>query len=138
VSAKLETELCSVEDRVEYLRSLGVEDTESIMDSLSHNFLPTIAIQLLGMTLAYTGPGVPPERSKTTRTHLFTRGLTAEGLAGRIHGKIEKGFIRAEVTPASILLGQENLVTARESGVIRTEGRDYKLETEDVVLIKWK
>jgi ribosome-binding ATPase YchF (GTP1/OBG family) len=65
--------------------------------------------------------------------------LTAEGLAGRIHGKIEKGFIRgAEVTPASVLLGQENLVTARESGVIRTEGRDYRLETEDVVLIKWK
>ena len=142
VSARLETELCkhsTEEGKKEYLRNvIGVDDVEPVMGSLSHNVLPNIAMELLNMGRAYTGPGVPSERSKTTRAHLFTKGLTAEGLAGRIHGKIEKGFIHAEVCSATLLLDNTNYVGAKESGNIRMEGRDYKLAQNDVVFIKWK
>jgi len=64
--------------------------------------------------------------------------LTAVGLAGRLHGDIEKGFMFAEVTPASILLDLPNYANAKEAGCIRTEGKNYELEENDVVLIQWK
>jgi GTP-binding protein YchF len=141
VSAKVEAELSllSKEEQLQYLASLGVEDDDMDYQQLfSYNVLPTMAKHLLGLSVVYTGPGVPPERSKTTRAHLVSTGLTAEGLSGRLHGDIEKGFIRAEVTPAPILLDLPNYTAAKEAGCIRTEGREYKLDGDEVVLIKWK
>jgi ribosome-binding ATPase YchF (GTP1/OBG family) len=88
VSSKLEGELSQLngKEQKDYLESLGVDDTDSILMSLSHNTLPTMIMKHLDMKLVFTGPGVPPERSKTTRAHLFYKGkLTAAGLAGRIH-----------------------------------------------------
>lgn len=139
VSAKLEAELSilSEADQLEYLTAMGV-DSVDLDDSLfSYNVLPTMARRLLGLSLVYTGPGVSPERSKTTRAHLVSS-LTAVGLAGRLHGDIEKGFMFAEVTPASILLDLPNYANAKEAGCIRTEGKNYELEENDVVLIQWK
>jgi hypothetical protein len=141
VSAKLEAELgtMSETDRREYLQSLGVEDVDAVLASLAHMQLPLIAMNLLNKVRVYTGPGVPPERSKTTRAHLFQKdSITADDLAGRIHGDIKKGFIRAEVIPAPTLLSHDNYVSARDAGAIRTEGRDYQLQEHDVEMIKWK
>jgi ribosome-binding ATPase YchF (GTP1/OBG family) len=42
--------------------------------------------------------------------------LTAFGLAGRIHGDLQKGFIRAEVIKAKDLLQFDTLIKAKESG----------------------
>jgi hypothetical protein len=141
VSAKLEGDLSKLNqtEQRDFLQSLGVQDTDSIMKSLSRNILPVMVTELLDMNTVYTGPGVPVERSKTTRAHLFTRGtLTAEGLARRIHGDIEKGFIRAEVVSAPALLHHASFMGAKEAGKVRTEGRDYALQGGDVVCIKWK
>lgn len=148
VSAKFEAEISSqsMEDRMEYLASLGLEqldsDNEKLDDLFSYNTLPSLIQKILNLSVVYTGPGVPPERSQTTRAHLFRRGaLTASDLAGRIHGDIQKGFIRAEVTEVTDLLGSgccDCYTDAKEKGVVRTEGRDYVLEDGDVVLIKWK
>mmetsp|Transcript_15749 Transcript_15749/g.25518 ORF Transcript_15749/g.25518 Transcript_15749/m.25518 type:complete len:239 (+) Transcript_15749:1-717(+) len=139
VSAKVEAELSllSSDEKVEYLSSLGIEDAEKANEYFSYNILPSMAEKLLGLAKVYTGPGVPPERSRTTRAHLFSK-LTAEGLAGRIHGDIEKGFIRAEVINAAKLLELPNYVAAKETGSLRIEGRDYKLVPDDVVLIRWR
>lgn len=139
VSAKLEAELSLLSDldQLEYLVSLGADDFDEVTNLFSYNVLPTMAARLLGFSLVYTGPGVSPERSKTTRAHLVSS-LTAEGLAGRLHGDIKKGFMRAEVARASILLELPNYASAKEAGCIRTEGRDYELDENDVVLIKWK
>jgi hypothetical protein len=143
----------------------------TIKQRLSHVILPRLVQQLLGYSVVYTGPGVPPERSKTTRAHwirhwehgpprldgvdLLTddtaarntavttavgakRSMTADDLAGRIHGDIQRGFLRAEVIDALTLLEFDTYVAAKESGVVRMEGRDYRLQPNDVVLIKWK
>lgn len=145
VSAKVESELSLLSrgEQLEYLSSLGVDDQD--MDEqqfFSYNVLPTMAKDLLGYSLVYTGTGVPPERSKTTRAWLISNrsGFTADDLASRLHGDIHKGFIRAEVISAPTLLDLNvpNYATVKETGSVRTEGRDYNLEGFDVVLIKWK
>jgi len=105
---------------------------------------------------------VPSERSQTTKAYLFPSSsssssssssdednsgdggsvsltpLTAFGLAGRIHGDLQKGFIRAEVIKAKDLLQFDTLIKAKESGCVRTEGKEYSIEPDDTVLIKWK
>lgn len=142
VSAKIEAEVSKRDgkEREEYLSLLGVELEPKLDDSfLSHHVLPSMICKLLDLIVVYTGPGVPPERSRTTKAHLFSNNSwTADDLAGRLHGDIRKGFIRAEVTPAESLLEHASYTAAKESGCIRTEGRDYVLNANDVVLIKWK
>ena len=56
----------------------------------------------------------------------------------QMHGDIQKGFIRAEVTPATTLLDHASYNAAKEAGAVRTEGKDAVLQDKDVVLIKWK
>eukprot|EP00980_Cylindrotheca_fusiformis_P000850 scaffold221_cov120-Cylindrotheca_fusiformis.AAC.11 len=138
ISAKVEENIASMsaEEQSDYVLSLGVEDFDPAL--LSCNQMPKLVMELLDLSVVYTGPGVPPERSQTTKAHLISGPLTADGLAGRIHGDIEKGFIRAEVISASKLLEHDGYVGAKESGDIRAEGRDYELQNHDVVCIKWK
>jgi ribosome-binding ATPase YchF (GTP1/OBG family) len=144
VSAKIEAEIAlkGVEEQEEYLASLGValeQPTQSFDELLSYNVLPSMVKELLNLSLVYTGPGVPPERSRTTKSYLMSNnGWTADDLASRLHGDIKRGFIKAEVTPAKRLLQYETYIAAKETGCVRTEGRDYVLNPNDVVLIKWK
>jgi len=141
VSAKFESEISSLnsEDRAEYLESLGVESGSEFTDQLSYHSLPLLVKEVLDLSLVYTGPGVPPERSETTKTHILSStGMSAIELASKLHGDIEKGFMHAEVINASDLIRNENYNSAKESGSIRMEGKDYMLEGGDVVLIKWK
>ena len=166
VSAKLESELSSlsIDERNEYLESLGVmtEDVDdnsiSISSStcaptlihtpinsynqmMSYTVLPLLVKDLLHLSLVYTGPGVPPERSQTTKTHIFQAGsMTASGLAGKLHGEIQRGFIRAEVMNAHEFIGHgyDTYSAAKDDGNVRVEGRDYVIQGDDIVLIKWK
>jgi ribosome-binding ATPase YchF (GTP1/OBG family) len=180
VSAKLDAKLSllSQEEQVQYWSELGLVDdnkdgssTELSLSSLRcHEVLPKLVQEILHLGVVYTGPGVPSERSRTIKAHLFLaeaaiatalqsdnkigdRGgrhnhkvdltttqpaMRAKDLAGRLHGDIQKGFICAEVIPASILLQHSNYVAAKESGCVRVEGKDYTLQPNDVVLVKWK
>jgi GTP-binding protein YchF len=144
VSAKIEAELStkSRQEQKEYVASLGVElevPEQQFDELLSYNVLPSMIKELLDLSLVYTGPGVPPERSRTTKSYLMpNNGWTAADLACRLHGEIKEGFVRAEITPAKLLLKHESYIDAKESGCVRTEGRDYVLNSSDVVLIKWK
>ena len=142
-SAKLESELglLSREEKNEYLESLGMESSEEgeLSQLLSYNVLPLLVKDLLGLSFVYTGPGVPPERSQTTKTHLYASGkMSASDLAGRLHGEIQRGFIRAEVMNSNELTRYENYNAAKDDGCVRIEGRDYALQSDDVVHIKWK
>jgi len=202
VSAKVEEDLLSLggpEEQDEYiseLMSIGTDqgsvsnDSDAVpssssssssklgdhyQDLLSYRVLPTLVCRLLSLSLCYTGPGVPPERSQTTKAYLFSSGTEFEpgdknknnsssssknnknndggdsnsnsntraamsvfGLGGRIHGDLQKGFVRAEVIKADELLRFESFRDAKEAGLVRTEGRDYVIEPNDTVLIKWR
>jgi ribosome-binding ATPase YchF (GTP1/OBG family) len=159
VSAKLASTLLTTNSATgsgdaatrEYLQSVGFEfddiaqdddDEQKLENVMGYSVLLNKIRQLLDLFVVYVGPGVAPERSRTTRAFLMDRKSTSQttalGLARRLHGDIQKGFIRAEVTPACKLLEFSSYSAAKDAGVVRTQGRDYVLEEDDVVLIKWK
>lgn len=150
VSAKLESELASLSigERNEYLESMGVEGTPSASgvaadayaEQLSYHSLPLLIKDLLGLGLLYTGPGVPAERSQTTKTHILAslRSLSALDFAGKLHGDIKKGFMQADIISAQDLIRYDSYTAAKEKGAVRMEGKEYTLQGDDVVLIKWK
>jgi len=141
---------------------IPMEKNHDYQHLLSYNVLPSLVCRLLSLSLCYTGPGVPPERSQTTKAYLFSSlsssssslcddynndsstkngrlsSLTAFDLAGKIHGDLQKGFIRAEVIKAKEILQFGSYLKAKESGCIRIEGKEYVIEQDDTVLIKWK
>jgi GTP-binding protein YchF len=137
VSAKLESEvaLMDIDERISYLESVGVEGTTQ----LTYHTLPLLVKDILSLSLAYTGPGVPLERSQTTKTHIIQpRGITAIELAGKLHGDIERGFIHAEVVDARDMIKYASYNAAKEDGKVRMEGKDYSVQDNDVVFIKWR
>jgi GTP-binding protein YchF len=66
------------------------------------------------------------------RAWTITRGTPAVKAGGKIHTDIEKGFIRAEVTPyaALIELGSEQAVKA--AGKMGLEGKEYVVQDGDI------
>jgi GTP-binding protein YchF len=61
------------------------------------------------------------------------KGTTAPGAAGKIHSDFEKGFIRAEVVHYDDLVKAGSEVKARETGNLRSEGKEYVIRDLDVV-----
>eukprot|EP00551_Chaetoceros_affinis_P005056 CAMPEP_0203674216 /NCGR_PEP_ID=MMETSP0090-20130426/15317_1 /ASSEMBLY_ACC=CAM_ASM_001088 /TAXON_ID=426623 /ORGANISM="Chaetoceros affinis, Strain CCMP159" /LENGTH=303 /DNA_ID=CAMNT_0050540029 /DNA_START=401 /DNA_END=1308 /DNA_ORIENTATION=- len=135
VSAKFEAEIASKSrsEQIDYLSSLDLENHESVESLLCYNILPSLVQKLLGLSLFYTGPGVSPERSQTTKSYLYSKGFNALDVASRLHGEIQRGFICAEVTNAVTLLKHKSFFAAKESGCIRTEGKNYPIQSNDVL-----
>lgn len=156
VCATLEEELASRDDAVARVSELcGTDERESreLVRTLGSRVLPDlVARRLLSLSMCYTGPGVAPERSRTTKAHLFrssslspsgndgdgSSGLTAAGLAATIHGDLERGFVRAEVVSAKDLVECGSYNEAKDAGLVGTHGRDYEIRPNDVVLVKWR
>jgi len=70
-----------------------------------------------------------------TRAWTVPAGTTVAEAAGRIHSDMEKGFIRAEVVSFDDLVDEGSMHAVRDSGHLRTEGRDYEVHEGDVVLV---
>ena len=73
VSAKLESDLCSLdggEERIEYMENIGLE-CDNMEQLLSYHALPLLVKDVLDLSLVYTGPGVPLEKSQTTKHTLY-------------------------------------------------------------------
>jgi hypothetical protein len=64
-------------------------------------------------------------------------GALAPEAAGAIHSDLERGFIRAEVIAYDDLIRAGTMAKAREMGLLRTEGRDYKVRDGDIVNIRF-
>lgn len=145
VSAQLESEMgsLSTKERNEYLESMGVECSSdasgTYTEQLSYHTLPLLVKDVLDLAIVYTGPGVPSERSQTTKTHILaSNSMKGLDLAGKLHGDIQRGFMHAEVIEAQELIQYDSYSAAKENGRIRMEGKEYILASDDVVLIKWK
>eukprot|EP00804_Cyclotella_cryptica_P020586 CCRYP_003425-RA/>CCRYP_003425-RA protein AED:0.40 eAED:0.40 QI:0/-1/0/1/-1/1/1/0/122 len=96
VSSKFESELCMKPEgeRRDYLESIGLrsEPVLELDEQLSFIRLPLLVKDVLDLALVYTGPGVPPGRSQTTKSHILASPSSVFDLAGKLHGDIQKAL----------------------------------------------
>ncbi len=60
-------------------------------------------------------------------------GLGAQDAAGAVHSDFVRGFIRAEVIPFDDLVRCGGVPQCRKEGVLRSEGKTYKVKDGDVI-----
>ena len=122
ICAKLEDELRSLDegDRTELLESYG--QTESGLVQLIHAAYNTLGLQ------SYLTAGPDEVRAWTIK-----KGSTAPQAAGVIHGDFERGFIAAQVTDYDDLLAAGSEQAAKQAGKVRTEGKTYIMQPNDIV-----
>ena len=65
------------------------------------------------------------------------REAKAPEAAGRVHTDFEKNFIRAEVINWQDLIQSGSEITAREKGILCTEGKEYIVQDGDVMHFKF-
>jgi ribosome-binding ATPase YchF (GTP1/OBG family) len=126
ISAQLESELADLNEQeaLDYLRSLGVEDTgvHALIRAVYH---------LLGLrTFLTTG-------EKESRAWTIHAGDKAATAAGTIHSDFERGFIAAETISYDDLIAAGSLAKARDAGKIRLEGKDYVVRDGDVIFFRF-
>jgi ribosome-binding ATPase len=122
VCAKLESELRGLDeaDAQELLQSYGVE--EAGLNQLIHAAYDTLGLQ------SYLTAG-----EKEVRAWTIKKGSTAPQAAGAIHTDFERGFIAAQVVDYNDLVTAGSEVAAKAAGKMRTEGKDYIMQPDDVV-----
>ena len=124
---KIEEELSSLEkeEKEEMLEALGL--AESGLDKLIK-----ASYKLLGL-MSFLTAGEPEVRAWTIKI-----GTKAPAAAGKIHSDIERGFIRAEVVSFDDLMKSDgSMVTAKEKGLVRSEGKEYIMQDGDIVLFRF-
>jgi GTP-binding protein YchF len=128
VSAQVESELIELsdEERGEFLESLGVS-----LENTGLRMLVREAYDLLGLQTYYTsGP-------KETRAWTIQKGWKAPQAAGVIHNDFERGFIRAETVSFDHLIECGSEQEAKAKGLMRSEGKDYVVQEDDVILFRF-
>jgi GTP-binding protein YchF len=125
VDAGIENELKDMEgsDKVEMRDGLGVKD-DGINDLIKAGY------DLLGLQTYFT-TGEDESRAWTIK-----KGWTAPMAGTAIHADFKEKFVRAEIIPWNKLLEAGSLGTAREKGLIRTEGKEYIVKDGDVIEFK--
>ena len=125
-SARFESELAELEgaERAEYLKSAGI--AEPGLDRLIH-----AGYKLLGLQTFFT------VGENEVRAWTMHAGGTAYDAAGEIHSDFQRGFIRAETVAFDAFVRAGGYKTAREQGLVRSEGRDYRVQDGDILLFRF-
>jgi GTP-binding protein YchF len=122
ISAAIEAEvaqLASEAERLEFLHSLGLEETGLVR-------VIRAGYRLLDLVTFFTaGP-------KEARAWTVRRGAKAPEAAGVIHTDFEKGFIRAETISYDDYVACGGEQGAKDAGKMRLEGRDYTVQDGDL------
>lgn len=126
LSAKTEAELVALPDEEarEFMAMLGIAEP-----GLTR--MIRVSYETLGLISFFT-VGPDEVRAWTVRD-----GALAPEAAGAIHSDLERGFIRAEVIAYDDLIRAGTMAKAREMGLLRTEGRDYRVRDGDIVNIRF-
>ncbi len=126
ISAAIEAEIATLapDDRLEYLRSLGLQQPG--LDRVivaGHRLLDLIAFFTAG--------------PKEARAWTVEKGAKAPQAAGVIHTDFERGFIRAETIAYEDFVRFGGEAGAKEAGKMRAEGKDYVVQDGDVMLFRF-
>ncbi len=122
ICGKIESEIAELdgEEKQEFLDELGF--AEAGLERTIH-----AGYRLLGLITYFTaGP-------KEVRAWTVSDGALAPQAAGVIHTDFEKGFIRAEVTAYDDYVNSGGEAGAKEKGLLRLEGKDYRVVDGDVM-----
>ncbi len=126
VCSAIEAEMAELDpqERQEFLEALGLAEPGL------HRLIRT-TYELLGLVTFFT-LGEKEARAWTTR-----RGSSAPEAGGTIHSDFERGFIRAETIGTREFEEVGSLKAAREKGLIRSEGKDYRVADGDIILFRF-
>jgi ribosome-binding ATPase YchF (GTP1/OBG family) len=71
------------------------------------------------------------------RAWAVRKGSTAPVAAGVIHSDLQRGFIRAEVTPYDDLIAAGSMAAAKQANKVRLEGKGYEVQDGDILEIRF-
>ena len=126
ICAKVEEEIAQLADdeKADFLEAMGLE--ESGLDKLVK-----ASYKILGL-ISYLTAGPQEVRAWT-----IIKGTKAPQAAGKIHSDFERGFIRAEIVSYDDLINCGTYTTAKEKGLVRSEGKEYVMQDGDVTLFRF-
>ncbi|MBQ7203447.1 MAG: redox-regulated ATPase YchF [Eubacterium sp.] len=126
ICAEMEAEIAELdsEEKEMFLADMGL-DTSGLDRLIKKSYA------LLGL-ISYLTAGKPEVRAWTIK-----KGTKAPQAAGKIHTDFERGFIRAEVISFDDLMACGNMVSAKEKGLVRSEGKEYVMQDGDIVLFRF-
>jgi len=126
ICAKLEEDLHSLSpvEAMELLADYGVSEA-------GLNKLIKSAYSILGLQSFLTAG------EKEVRAWTIKKGSSAPQAAGVIHTDFERGFIAAQIVSYKDLVSAGSESAARAAGKIRTEGKTYIMQPDDVVEFKF-
>jgi GTP-binding protein YchF len=128
-----QTDVAALAGKIEAeIGELPEEDARLFMDDLgiaepSRGRVIRLTYALLGLFSFFTA-GEDECRAWTLRT-----GSTAVDAAGAIHSDLARGFIRAQVIGVDDLIEAGSMAEARKRGILRQEGREYRVVDGDVL-----
>ncbi len=126
ISVKLESELSTLEDY----------DAKELRESYNIHLsglesLVVAAYKALGLQSFLTAG------QKEVRAWTIRKGATAPEAAGEIHSDMQRGFIAAEIVNYKDLDELGSVSACRAAGKIRTEGKSYIMQPDDIVEFKF-
>jgi GTP-binding protein YchF len=126
VSARIESDLAELDpaEGAELRESYGVEGS-------GLERLVRAAYDLLDLLTFFTA-----DTDREAMARPLPRGGTAWDAAGRVHTEIQDAFVKAEVIGWRDLVEAGGYVEGRDRGLLRVEGRDYRVADGDVVHIR--
>jgi ribosome-binding ATPase YchF (GTP1/OBG family) len=126
ICSAIEAEISQLplEDRVEFIKSLGMEEP-------GLNRLIREAYKLLNLITYFTAG------EKEVRAWTIHKGTKAPGAAGVIHSDFERGFIRAETFHCDDLFNLKSESAVKEAGKYRSEGKEYIVKDGDIMLFRF-
>lgn len=125
-SARFEAELQQLpaDERAEFLASAGI-------GAPGLDRLIQAGYRLLSLETFFT------VGENEVRAWTLHRGSTAFDAAGEIHSDFQRGFIRCETIGWEEFVRAGSYKAARESGLVRSEGREYAVRDGEVLLFRF-
>ena len=144
-SAKMEEELIDLaeNEQKEYLQSYGLNESGLVrLIKESYKLLNLITFYTLKLADSSKPKAISPASAKATaggqiQAWPILKDTKAPQAAGLVHTDMERGFIAAEVCSYEELIKYPSWIEAREKGKIRTEGKEYPLQDNDVIHFKF-